>query len=211
MPKIVVLRHGKSLWNEENRFTGSKNPDLTSKGEDEAREAGVILRQATDIQLTQVFSSTQLRANRTAEIALNVAGLNSLFLHMVRAKELNERDYGDLTGLNKKETAQKHGEEQVRIWRRSYDIAPPNGESLKDVVEKRVRPYYESDIKKYLEKKEDVLVAAHGNSIRALFIAVGAETPETVVDADLPTGVPIVLEMDNDLKFVERYTLKLAA
>ena len=144
MNKLILLRHGQSQWNLENRFTGWKNVPLTEKGETEAKKAGELIKKH-NISIDRVFSSLLERANRTAEIAIIHADLNNLLennkLIMTCSEKLNERDYGDLVGLNKQETADKFGKDQVHIWRRSYDTPPPNGESLKDVVE-RVSPYF---------------------------------------------------------------------
>ncbi len=203
--KLILLRHGQSQWNLENRFTGFKDVDLTANGEAEAKEAGALLKKA-GIKVDHVFSSTQIRANRTAQIALKEAGQEELFAKMTRHDDLRERDYGDLTGLNKDETRQKYGDEQVHIWRRSYDVPPPGGECLKDVVEKRVRPYFEREIQPCLDRGETVLMAAHGNSLRATLIILGAETPESINAAEMPTGVPLVFELE-DGKIVKRYFL----
>jgi 2,3-bisphosphoglycerate-dependent phosphoglycerate mutase len=196
MNYLVLLRHGQSVWNLENKFTGFHDVDLTENGEAEAKKAGAMLAEA-GIKFDHVYSSTQLRANRTAEIALNEAGQSDVFAGMVRHPDLRERDYGDLTGLDKDETREKYGEDQVHIWRRSYDTPPPGGECLKDVVENRVRPYYESEIKAKVDAGENVLIVAHGNSLRALLIILGAETPESINEAEMPTGVPLVFEMEN--------------
>ena len=194
--KLILLRHGESEWNLQNRFTGLKDVDLTATGEAEAKRAGQLLKDA-GIKIDKVFSSTQKRANRTAEIALTEAGQADKFAEMVRHDDLRERDYGDLTGLNKDETRQKYGDEQVHIWRRSYDVPPPGGECLRDVVENRVRPYFEKEIKPCLDNGETVLMAAHGNSLRATLIIIGAETPETINEAEMPTGVPLVFELED--------------
>lgn len=202
---LVLLRHGQSQWNLENRFTGFKDIDLSELGVKEAIEAGKRLA-TLGVDFDHVFSSTQIRANRTAELALESAGQGDLARKMVRHDDLRERDYGDLTGLNKDETRAKYGDEQVHIWRRSYDTPPPGGECLKDVVEKRVRPYFNEHIKPLLEKGENVLVAAHGNSLRAMLIILGAETPDTINAAEMETGVPVVFEMDHG-KILKRFTL----
>ena len=206
MNYLVLLRHGQSQWNLENRFTGFHDVDLTAKGEEEAKNAGALLREA-GIKFDKVFSSTQIRANRTAEIALNEAGQGALFGAMVRHDDLRERDYGDLTGLNKDETRAKYGDEQVHIWRRSYDTPPPGGECLRDVVENRVRPYYGVHIKPLLDGGENILIAAHGNSLRAMLIILGAETPDSINAAEMPTGVPLVLEMEGGV-IKKRYFLE---
>ncbi|MFP4312776.1 MAG: 2,3-bisphosphoglycerate-dependent phosphoglycerate mutase [Alphaproteobacteria bacterium] len=205
MNYLVLLRHGQSEWNLANKFTGFHDVDLTKKGEDEAKKAGALLKEA-GIKFDKVFSSTQTRANRTAEIALNEAGQGELFANMVRHPHLRERDYGDLTGLNKDETREKFGDEQVHIWRRSYDVAPPGGECLKDVVEYRVKPYFDENIKPLLDQGQNILMAAHGNSLRATLIILGVETPETINDAEMPTGVPLVFEIE-DGEIKKRYFL----
>ncbi len=196
MNYLVLLRHGQSEWNLANKFTGFKDVALTDKGREEAVNAGKLLKEA-GIKFDQVFSSTQMRANDTAELALNEAGQGDLFESMVREPDLRERDYGDLTGLNKDETREKYGNEQVHIWRRSYDTPPPGGECLQDVVEKRVRPYYEANIKPMLDEGKNILIAAHGNSLRAMLIILGVETPESINDAEMETGVPVVFELEN--------------
>lgn len=205
MNYLVLLRHGQSQWNLENRFTGFHDVDLTGQGEAEARKAGELLKDA-GIVFDKVFSSTQTRANRTARIALETAGQGDLFKDMVRHDHLRERDYGDLTGLNKDETRAKYGEEQVHLWRRSYDTPPPGGECLRDVVENRVRPYYTAEIKPLIESGKNILIAAHGNSLRAMLIILGVETPETINDAEFPTGVPLVFEMEGG-KILRKYFL----
>ncbi len=202
---LVLLRHGQSQWNLENKFTGFHDVDLTKQGEAEAKAAGAMLKDA-GIKFDKVFSSTQTRANRTAEIALNEAGQAELFDEMVRHPHLRERDYGDLTGLNKDETREKYGAEQVQIWRRSYEIAPPGGECLQDVVENRVRPYFMENIKPLVDAGQNILIAAHGNSLRATLIILGVETPETINDAEFPTGKPLVFELDGG-EIKKRYFL----
>lgn len=206
MNYLVLLRHGQSQWNLENRFTGFHDVDLTEKGEAEAKAAGAILKKA-GISFDKVFSSTQTRANRTAEIALNEAGQGDLFADMVRHPHLRERDYGDLTGLDKDETREKYGEEQVHIWRRSYETAPPGGECLQDVVENRVRPYFEENIRPLINDGKNILMAAHGNSLRATLITLGVETPESINDAEFPTGKPLVFELENG-EIKKRYFLE---
>ncbi len=192
---LVLLRHGQSQWNLENRFTGFHDVDLTENGVAEAKAAGVKLAKL-GAKFDHVFSSTQTRANRTAKLALEAAGQGALADKLVRHDDLRERDYGDLTGLNKDETVAKYGKDQVHIWRRSYDVAPPGGESLKDVVEKRTGPYFEKNIRTLIYEGKNILIAAHGNSLRSILISIGAETPETINNAELPTGVPLVFEMD---------------
>lgn len=206
MNYLILLRHGESQWNLENRFTGFKDVELSENGVKEAREAGKMLS-AAGIRLDKVFSSTLKRANITAELALQEAGQGDLYKEMVRHEALRERDYGDLTGLNKDETRQKYGDEQVHIWRRSYDVPPPGGECLKDVVEKRVRPYFEQAIKPELDAGKNVMVAAHGNSLRAMLIILGVETPDSINEAEMPTGVPLVFAIENG-KITKRYFLE---
>ena len=198
MKKIIILRQGQSQWNLENRFKGWKNVPLTEKGEKEAKKAGELLKKH-NIHVDRVFSSVLERANRTAEIAIIHAELNNLLennkLIMTCSEKLNERDYGDLVGLNKQETADKFGKDQVHIWRRSYDTPPPNGESLKDVVD-RVSPYFEEYIKPALNLGENILIAAHGNSLRAMMIELGMYKSEEISNIELPTGSPLCINLD---------------
>ncbi len=195
MNNLVLLRHGQSQWNLENRFTGWKNVPLTNKGVLEAKNAGYLIKK-NNIQINKVFSSVLERANKTAEIAMKEAGMNHLFkndkLIYEKDQSLNERDYGDLVGLNKEETSKKFGKEQVHLWRRSYDTPPPNGESLKDVVD-RVSPYFTNQIKPILLDDKNILIAAHGNSLRAIMIAVGLYQSEEIASIELPTGSPLCL------------------
>lgn len=208
MNKLILLRHGQSKWNLENRFTGWKNVPLTKKGELEAKKAGELIKKHK-IHIDNVFSSVLDRANRTAEIALKEADLINLWendkLVMIRSEQLNERDYGDLVGLNKQETAEKFGEKQVHIWRRSYDTPPPNGESLKNVVD-RVSPYFQENIKPLLEKGKNILIAAHGNSLRAMMIELGMYKSEEISSIELPTGSPLCINLDEG-KLVDFYYL----
>ena len=209
MNKLILLRHGQSQWNLENRFTGWKNVPLTEKGETEAKKAGELIKKH-NISIDRVFSSLLERANRTAEIAVIHAALNNLLennkLIMTCSEKLNERDYGDLVGLNKQETADKFGKDQVHIWRRSYDTPPPNGESLKDVVE-RVSPYFKENIKPLIDKGENVLIAAHGNSLRAMMIELGMYKSEEISNIELPTGSPLCINLDQgklvDFKYLD--------
>ena len=198
MNKLILLRHGQSQWNLENRFTGWKNVPLTEKGEAEAKKAGELIKKH-NISIDRVFSSVLERANRTAEIAIKKAELNNLLennkIIMTCSEKLNERDYGDLVGLNKQETADKFGKDQVHIWRRSYDTPPPNGESLKDVVE-RVSPYFKENIKPLIDKGENILIAAHGNSLRAMMIELGMYKSEEISNIELPTGSPLCINLD---------------
>ncbi len=209
MNKLILLRHGQSQWNLENRFTGWKNVPLTEKGELEAKKAGELIRKH-NISIDRLFSSVLERANRTAEIAIKNAELNNLLennkIIMTCSEKLNERDYGDLVGLNKQETADKFGKDQVHIWRRSYDTPPPNGESLKDVVE-RVSPYFKENIKSLIDKGENILIAAHGNSLRAMMIELGMYKPEEISNIELPTGSPLCINLDQgrlvDFKYLD--------
>lgn len=205
------MRHGQSQWNLENRFTGFHNIELSAQGIAEAKLSGQNLAKA-GIKFDQVYTSTLQRAYTTAEIALTEAGQAGLIDTIIKHDDLRERDYGDLTGLNKDETKQKYGEEQVHIWRRSYDVQPPGGESLKDVVENRVRPYFESVIQPQIAAGKNILVAAHGNSLRALLIILGENTPENINQTEIPTGSPLVLEYENGQRIAKYYLAdKLAA
>ena len=208
MNKLVLLRHGQSQWNLENRFTGWKDVPLTEKGINEANNAGHLLKKH-NIKIDKVFSSVLERANKTAEIAIKASEIENLHkdgkLIYERDQKLNERDYGDLVGLNKAETADKFGKEQVHIWRRSYDTPPPNGESLKDVVD-RVSPYFTETIEPHILNKRNVLIAAHGNSLRAIMIKVGMYKPEEISSIELPTGSPLCLDYQNG-QLIEYYYL----
>ena len=206
MSKLVLLRHGQSQWNLENRFTGWKDIGLSEKGVLEAKESGRLIKE-NKIPIESVYSSVLKRANETAIIAMKEANYDHLFndgeLIMTKNKAVNERDYGDLTGLNKKETAEKYGKEQVHIWRRSYDVQPPGGESLKNVVE-RVKPYFENTIKKDLIDERNILLSAHGNSLRALFLVLNIFTIETISTAEIPTGKPFIIEYESN-KITDKY------
>mgnify|MGYP001461811675 FL=1 len=199
MNKLILLRHGQSQWNLENKFTGWKNVPLTEKGEMEAKKAGELIKK-NKIHIDFIFSSILERANKTAEIAIKEANLQNLInnnkLILTKHEDLNERDYGDLVGLNKEETANKFGKEQVHIWRRSYDTPPPNGESLKDVVE-RVSPYFKKNIKPLLDQNNNILIAAHGNSLRAMMIELGMYKPEEISSIELPTGSPLCINLED--------------
>ena len=208
MNKLVLLRHGQSQWNLENRFTGWKDVPLTEKGINEANNAGHLLKKH-NIKIDKVFSSVLERANKTAEIAINASEIENLYkngkLIYEKNQNLNERDYGDLVGLNKAETADKFGKDQVHIWRRSYDTPPPNGESLKDVVD-RVSPYFTETIQPHILNKKNVLIAAHGNSLRAIMIKVGMYKPEEISSIELPTGSPLCIDYQNG-ELIEHYYL----
>ena len=208
MSKLVLLRHGQSQWNLENRFTGWKDIKLSEKGILEAKESGRLIKEK-NIPIDIVYSSELKRAIDTAIIAMKEANYDHLFnngeLIIIKNIAVNERDYGDLTGLNKKETAEKYGKEQVHIWRRSYDVNPPGGESLKNVVE-RVKPYFENTMKKDLENRKNILLSAHGNSLRALFLILNFYTVETISTAEIPTGKPFIIEYENN-KITNKYFL----
>ena len=198
MNKLVLLRHGQSQWNLENKFTGWKDVPLTDLGINEAKNAGLLIKK-NNIVFDKIFSSILKRANKTAEIAMYEAQMHELFenkqLNYTRDKSLNERDYGDLVGLNKSETAEKFGKDQVHIWRRSYDTPPPNGESLKDVVN-RVSPYFINTIKPLILNNKNVLIVAHGNSLRAIMITIGMYKSSEISSIELPTGKPLCLEYE---------------
>ena len=195
MNNLILLRHGQSQWNLENRFTGWEDVPLTAKGVAEAKLAGQLMKN-NNISVDIIFSSILERANKTAEFAIKEMNETSLWkddkLIMTRDKRLNERDYGQLVGLNKEETAKKFGEEQVHTWRRSYDISPPGGESLENVVE-RVQPYFEQYIEPEIKNEKNVLIVAHGNSLRASMIQVGLYKPEEISSIEIPTGSPFVV------------------
>jgi 2,3-bisphosphoglycerate-dependent phosphoglycerate mutase len=196
MARLVLLRHGESQWNLENRFTGWVDVPLTPRGVQEAKNAGDKLRGFT---FDRAFTSVLVRANETLRLALDAIGQSNIPVE--KDKALNERMYGELQGLNKAETAKKYGEAQVKIWRRSYDVPPPGGESLKDTAE-RVLPYYEQTIKPYLLKGETILVAAHGNSLRALIMELEQLSREQVLELNIPTGAPLLYELDGTGKVV---------
>ncbi len=197
MAKLVIVRHGQSEWNKQNRFTGWVDVDLSEKGVQEAGEAGEKLKGR---QFDLAFSSKLLRANKTLDIILEAIGQSDL--HVEKNQALNERMYGELQGKNKDEMREEYGEEQVHIWRRSYDIAPPGGESLKDTRE-RVLPYYQSEIEPQLKAGKDVIIAAHGNSLRALIMYLEDLTPEQILQKEIPTGVPIEYTLDGQAQMTE--------
>ncbi|MBQ1542433.1 2,3-diphosphoglycerate-dependent phosphoglycerate mutase [Caulobacter sp. CCUG 60055] len=218
MPTLVLLRHGQSRWNLENRFTGWVDVDLTAEGEAQAQRSGELLK-AAGVAFDRAYTSVLIRAIRTADTALAAAG--QLWIPLTKDWRLNERHYGGLTGLDKAETAAKHGDEQVKVWRRSYDIPPPplaaggeydfardrryagapipDTESLKTTLE-RVLPYWEAEIAPKLAAGETVLVAAHGNSLRAIVKHLFGVPDEAIVDVEIPTGNPLLVELDAGLK-----------
>ncbi|GAA4046485.1 2,3-diphosphoglycerate-dependent phosphoglycerate mutase [Parerythrobacter jejuensis] len=226
MPTLILVRHGQSQWNLENRFTGWWDVDLTEKGVEEAKAAGVLLKEK-GVLPTVAFTSFQTRAIKTLNLALEEAG--RLWLPVTKDWRLNERHYGGLTGLNKQETRDKHGDEQVHIWRRSFDTPPPPmepgseydpgadpryagidvpyTESLKLTIE-RVLPYWESDIFPVLASGETVIISAHGNSLRALVKHLSGISDEDITGLEIPTGQPIIYEFDDAMQPGERYYLK---
>jgi 2,3-bisphosphoglycerate-dependent phosphoglycerate mutase len=189
---LVLVRHGQSDWNLKNLFTGWRDPDLSPKGVEEAREAGRRIK-AKGLVFDVTYTSALTRAQNTLKLALESLGQTGL--PETREQALNERDYGDLSGLNKDEARKKWGEEQVHIWRRSYDIAPPGGESLKDTVA-RVLPYYCQNILPGVLDGKRTLVAAHGNSLRALVMVLDRLTPKTIPTMELDTGLPLVYRLN---------------
>ena len=191
---LVLVRHGQSEWNLKNLFTGWRDPDLTPLGVEEAKKAGARLK-ADGYQFDLAFTSALSRAQKTLDLAL--AELGQTGLPITRDQALNERDYGDLAGLNKDDARAKWGEEQVHIWRRSYDVPPPGGESLKDTVA-RALPYYVQEILPCVLRGQRVLVAAHGNSLRALIMVLEKLTPEQILKRELATGVPVIYRLNAD-------------
>jgi 2,3-bisphosphoglycerate-dependent phosphoglycerate mutase len=191
---LVLVRHGQSDWNLKNLFTGWKDPDLTPKGVGEAKAAGQRLK-ALGLSFDTAFTSDLTRAQNTLKLVMGELGQPNI--PTTRDQALNERDYGDLSGLNKDDARKKWGEDQVHVWRRSYDVAPPGGESLKDTVA-RVLPYYCQHILPRVLRGEKVIVAAHGNSLRALVMVLDGLTPETIPSMELETGVPLVYRLKAD-------------
>jgi 2,3-bisphosphoglycerate-dependent phosphoglycerate mutase len=200
---LVLVRHGESEWNKLNLFTGWKDVDLSEKGVAEAKKAGQLLK-AEHLKFDIAYTSALKRAQRTLTLILEELGQASLETHKDQA--LNERDYGDLSGLNKDDARKRWGEEQVHIWRRSYDIPPPGGESLKDTAA-RVLPYYEAHILPAVKSGKTVLVAAHGNSLRALIMSIEKLSGEAIIKRELGTGVPMVYQLNTDGTFAGRKDL----
>ena len=192
MADLILLRHGQSQWNLENRFTGWVDVPLSPKGEEEARAAGEKLRGR---RIDEIFTSVLKRAEDTAKLALATAGIDGVPVE--RDAALNERMYGDLQGLNKAEAAKRWGDAQIKIWRRSYDVQPPGGESLADTGA-RVLPYWESKIRPELARGKNVLIAAHGNSLRALVMHLDGLTREQVLALEIPTGAPLLYQIETD-------------
>ena len=218
MPTLILLRHGQSQWNLEDKFTGWVDVDLTPEGEAQARKGGELIK-AAGIAIDRCYTSVLTRAIRTSWLAL--AAADQAFVPEVKDWRLNERHYGGLTGLNKTETAAKHGADQVKVWRRSYDVPPPplapggaydfakdrryagavlpQTESLKTTLE-RVQPYWENEIAPHLKSGETLLVAAHGNSLRAIVKLLFGLSDQAIIDVEVPTGNPLLIELDGDLK-----------
>ena len=203
-PLLVLVRHGQSEWNLKNLFTGWKDPDLTPLGVEEARAAGRRLK-ARGLVFDRCFTSVLTRAQHTLALALEELGQTGLPTE--RDQALNERDYGDLSGLNKDDARKRWGEEQVHLWRRSYDVPPPGGESLKDTVA-RALPYYCQNILPAVLRGERVLVAAHGNSLRALVMVLDRLTPATIPSMELATGVPLVYRLNADSTVLSKDVLE---
>lgn len=218
MSRLILLRHGQSQWNLENRFTGWVDVDLTAEGEAQARRGGELIAEA-GFKPSVLFTSVLTRAMRTGDMALESAGLKDV--EVIKDWRLNERHYGGLTGLDKAETAAKHGEDQVKVWRRSYDVPPPpldadseydfasdpryvgkdipNTESLKTTLD-RVQPYWDAEIEPRLKAGEDVMIAAHGNSLRAIVKLLFGLSDEEIIDVEIPTSNPLDIELDANLK-----------
>ncbi len=203
MSILVLIRHGQSQWNLENRFTGWVDVPLSPKGIEEAKRAGERIKKEA-IHFDQAYTSALQRAQVTLSLILEVLGQTSL--PVIKDQALNERHYGDLQGLNKAETAKKFGDAQVKTWRRSYDVAPPNGESLKDTAARTI-PYFESKILNDLKQGKNVIVSAHGNSLRSIVMVLDKLSKEQVLELNLATGLPIVYQFDKDLKVVSKKEL----
>ena len=197
MATLVIFRHGQSTWNLENKFTGWVDVDLTEKGIQEAKNAGEKLK---PFKFDLAYASDLKRAQNTLKLALEIS--NQANVPTTYNKALNERMYGDLQGLDKTETAQKFGEDQVKIWRRSYDIAPPNGESLKDTAA-RVIPYFKAEIEPKLKEGKNIVIAAHGNSLRALIMYLENLTPQQILEFEIGTAVPRCYELDANLQVLK--------
>lgn len=202
MAYLILLRHGESAWNLENRFTGWVDVDLSPKGEIEAVHAGELI---APFPIDFLFTSVLKRAIRTAEIALKTAHKSDIPTE--RNQALNERHYGDLQGLNKDDIGRQYGTDQLKTWRRSYDVPPPNGESLK-MTQERVLPYFHEHIIPKLLEGKNVMVTAHGNSLRALVAELDKLTKEEILELNIPTGRPILYTLDSDLKVTDKRYLE---
>ena len=200
---LVLVRHGQSEWNKKNLFTGWRDVELTEQGRTEAREAGELMK-AAGLEFDMAFTSALKRAQETNRLALEALGQSGI--PVVENEALNERDYGDLAGLNKDDAREKWGEEQVHIWRRSFDVPPPGGESLKMTAE-RVLPYFEAEILPKVLGGKRVLVAAHGNSLRALVMRLDKLGPDEIVEVNIATGVPIAYELDDNGNVISKKVL----
>jgi len=200
---LVLVRHGQSEWNLKNLFTGWRDVDLTENGINEARAAGRRLK-AHGLRFDVAFTSALIRAQRSLDLMLEEMAQRNI--PVLKDQALNERDYGDLVGLNKDDARKKWGEEQVHVWRRSYDVAPPGGESLKDTAA-RVLPYYIQDILPRVLSGDNVLVSAHGNSLRALIMVLDRLSPEEIVAREIATGVPLIYRLNADSTVAEKKDL----
>ena len=194
---LVLIRHGQSEWNEKNLFTGWKNPPLTEKGIKEAELAGEKIKKL-NIDFSHYFTSALVRAQETGEIILSKLEAENII--KTKSQNLNERDYGDLSGLDKDEARKEWGEDQVHIWRRSFDIPPPGGESLKDTAA-RVLPYFEEKIKPLVEQGNNILICAHGNSLRSLIMSLEGISPDEIVKVEIGTGEPILYSYSTNSSF----------
>ncbi|MCR6638166.1 MAG: 2,3-bisphosphoglycerate-dependent phosphoglycerate mutase [Sporocytophaga sp.] len=201
MAQLIIVRHGQSVWNLENRFTGMTDVDLTPVGREEAKQAGILLK---PYNFEIAFTSVLRRAIETLNIILREC--DKTRIPVFGSPALNERHYGDLQGLNKKQTEIKYGEQQFLLWRRSYEVTPPLGESLKD-TRNRVVPYYQKEIEPKLKAGKNILISAHGNSLRALMMYLENISPEEIPNITLATGVPRVYEFDQDMKVEKVFDL----
>jgi 2,3-bisphosphoglycerate-dependent phosphoglycerate mutase len=199
MPSLIIVRHGQSQWNLENRFTGEVDVELSPLGREEAQKAGKLLK---SYNLELAFTSILKRAIDTLDIILDVTGRKSI--PVIKSAALNERNYGDLQGLNKAEVEKQYGEKQFLLWRRSFGVAPPHGESLKDTYN-RVIPYYEKEIQPKLKEGINILVVAHGNSLRSLMMYLEGISPEEIPNISLATGAPRIYEFNSSLELLKYY------
>ena len=200
---LLLVRHGQSEWNEKNLFTGWEDPGLTKKGEDEAQNAGLLIKEL-GINFDHLFTSALIRAQLTGSIILNEIGQNEI--PTTKNQALNERFYGDLQGLNKDECREKWGEEKVQMWRRSYEMGPPGGETLKETGE-RVIPYFKEEINPLILKGKNILIAAHGNSLRSLIKFLDNVSDEDIVKLEIPTGAPIRYIFNEDGNVIKKQNL----